>query len=106
MKDSALSRLSLIGMILLSCTAYGQNHSLNVRDYGATGKKSQNARPFIQRTIDSCAASGGGMVYLPPGDYSSGTLPYSAIPVDAAMSVGHDPVSSHRLRANCEREFR
>lgn len=74
MKDSALSRLSLIGMILLSCTAYGQNHSLNVRDYGATGKKSQNARPFIQRTIDSCAASGGGMVYLPPGDYSSGTL--------------------------------
>jgi hypothetical protein len=46
----------------------------NVKDYGATGKKSDDARPAIQKTIDACTAAGGGVVYLPPGDYTSGTL--------------------------------
>jgi hypothetical protein len=46
----------------------------NVKDYGATGIKAENARPAIQKTIDECAKAGGGMVYLPPGDYTSGTL--------------------------------
>lgn len=52
-------------------------HSLalhNVLAYGATGKKADNAQPAIQRAIDACAAAGGGMVYFPPGDYTSGTL--------------------------------
>jgi uncharacterized Zn-finger protein len=46
----------------------------NVRDFHATGKKSDDARPAIQKAIDSAAAAGGGTVYLPPGDYTSGTL--------------------------------
>lgn len=46
----------------------------NVRDYGATGKKADDARPAIQKAIDMCAESGGGTVYLPPGEYTSGTL--------------------------------
>jgi len=46
----------------------------NVRDFKATGKKSDDARPAIQKAIDSAAAAGGGTVYLPPGDYTSGTL--------------------------------
>jgi hypothetical protein len=46
----------------------------NVRDYGATGKKSDDAGPAIQKAIDACAAAGGGTVYLPPGEYTSGTL--------------------------------
>ena len=46
----------------------------NVKDYGATGKKSDDARPAIQKAIDACAAAGGGMVYLPPGEYTSGGL--------------------------------
>ncbi len=29
--------------------------AFNVRDYGATGAKSDNARPFIQKAIDACA---------------------------------------------------
>ena len=46
----------------------------NVRDFGATGRKAENAQAAIQRAIDSCAQSGGGMVYVPPGEYTSGTI--------------------------------
>src|ERR1039457_3509265 len=46
----------------------------NVKDYGATGVKADNAQPAIQKAIDACAAAGGGQVYLPPGEYTSGTL--------------------------------
>lgn len=46
----------------------------NVKDYGATGVKADDARAAIQKTIDACAAAGGGIVYLPPGEYTSGTL--------------------------------
>ena len=46
----------------------------NVKDYGATGVKSQDARPAIQKAIDACAAAGGGVVYLPPGEYTTGGL--------------------------------
>ncbi|HZP03168.1 MAG TPA: glycoside hydrolase family 28 protein [Terriglobia bacterium] len=46
----------------------------NVKNYGATGKKGESATASIQRAIDTCAAAGGGRVYLPPGEYTSGTL--------------------------------
>ena len=46
----------------------------NVKDYGATGQKSDNALPAIQKAIDTCAAAGGGLVYLPPGEYTSGQI--------------------------------
>jgi Glycosyl hydrolases family 28 len=46
----------------------------NVKAYGATGRKSDNARTAIQKAIDACARAGGGTVYLPPGQYTSGTL--------------------------------
>ena len=46
----------------------------NVKDFGATGKKGEIATQSIQKAIDACANSGGGEVYLPAGDYTSGTL--------------------------------
>lgn len=46
----------------------------NVRDYGASGIKDEYAQPAIQAAVDACAAAGGGMVYFPPGDYTSGTI--------------------------------
>jgi hypothetical protein len=46
----------------------------NVRAYGATGRRSDDARPAIQQAINACAAAGGGTVYLPPGEYTSGGL--------------------------------
>src|SRR5258707_1258126 len=46
----------------------------NVRDYGATGLKEQDARPPIQKAINACASAGGGTVLIPVGHYTSGTL--------------------------------
>jgi len=46
----------------------------NVKDYGATGKKADNAQAAIQKAVDACAQAGGGEVYLPPGEYTSGTI--------------------------------
>lgn len=46
----------------------------NVKDYGATGVKADNATGAIQKAVDACGQAGGGMVYLPPGEYTSGTI--------------------------------
>jgi len=46
----------------------------NVKDFGATGKKPDDARAAIQKAIDACATAGGGTVLLPRGEYTSGTL--------------------------------
>jgi hypothetical protein len=45
----------------------------NVKDFGATGNKSDDARPAIQKAIEAAAVKGG-TVYLPPGEYTSGTI--------------------------------
>src|SRR5450759_4764458 len=46
----------------------------NVKTYGASGAKRDDARPALQRAIDECAKDGGGTVYLPPGQYTSGQV--------------------------------
>ena len=54
--------------------AQAKSDIFNVRDFGATGKKEDMATEAIQKAIDACAKAGGGEVYLPAGDYTSGTL--------------------------------
>ena len=51
----------------------GREAVFNVKDFGATGIKSDNALPAIQKAIDTAAVKGG-TVYLPPGEYTSGTI--------------------------------
>jgi polygalacturonase len=46
----------------------------NVKTYGATGKKADDAQKAIQLAVEACGKAGGGMVYPPPGDYTSGTI--------------------------------
>lgn len=46
----------------------------NIKEFGATGNKSDDARPALQKAIDFCAKAGGGRVYVPPGEYTSGQL--------------------------------
>jgi len=46
----------------------------NVRDFGAYGDKAHNDQAAIQKAIDACSAAGGGIVYLSPGEYLSGTI--------------------------------
>ena len=46
----------------------------SVRDHGATGLRTQNATLPVQKAIDACHARGGGTAYVPPGDYTTGTI--------------------------------
>ena len=74
----------------MSVNAVGAMAIYNVRDFGATGNKEQPARPFIQKAVDACAAAGGGMVYFPPGQYTSGTIHFRShvrIFVEAGATV-------------------
>jgi hypothetical protein len=79
MSPSSLRKVPL-GVLFFMMACCGANlfatgaMIFNVKDYGATGVKADNARPAIQKAIDACAAAGGGEVYLPPGEYTSGTL--------------------------------
>lgn len=48
--------------------------AFDVRQFGATGLRQDNAtRPF-RDAIDACTSAGGGIVNVPPGDYTVGTV--------------------------------
>jgi len=51
----------------------GESAQLNVRDYGAKGDGKSKDTGALQAAIDAAGRSGG-TVYVPPGDYVSGTL--------------------------------
>jgi len=47
---------------------------INVREHGAIGDGRNDDRAAIQACIDAAGAAGGGLVFLPPGGYVSGSL--------------------------------
>ena len=47
---------------------------INVREQGAAGDGALVDTKAIQQAVDTCATSGGGVVYFPPGKYLSGTV--------------------------------
>ena len=49
-------------------------HSYNVRDFGAVGDGHALDTRSIQAAIDTCAAQGGGTVFVPAGRYVTGSL--------------------------------
>ena len=66
--------LVLIAGLVQAPSAAFAGPIFNVRDFGASGLKADDARPAIQKAIDACAATRDGTVLLPPGEYTSGTL--------------------------------
>jgi hypothetical protein len=68
-------------MLVISCFVVSsvlvipcQGRIYNVRELGAQGDKKGNDGPAIQAAIDACSAAGGGIVYVPAGDYFCGGL--------------------------------
>ncbi len=80
MSKPFLSKAALVCAVLvllipaLDLLAQSGKAVFNVRDYGATGRKDDLATKALQQAINACAHSGGGEVYFPAGDYTSGTL--------------------------------
>ena len=52
----------------------GNTHRYNVIDFGAKGDGKHPDTRAIQDAVDACAASGGGTVFVPKGDYLCATL--------------------------------
>lgn len=46
----------------------------NVRDFGATGRRADNATKALRDAVEACFKAGGGTVYVPPGEYTTGTI--------------------------------
>jgi hypothetical protein len=62
----------------------------DVRAFGASGRRDDDARPALQAAIDACAAAGGGRVLVPPGEYTSGGLElksHVALEIEAGATV-------------------
>ncbi|MBI4877429.1 MAG: glycoside hydrolase family 28 protein [Acidobacteria bacterium] len=63
-------------LFLAASAARGADYAqvFNVKMFGAAGDKKTLDTLAIQKTIDACHKSGGGVVYFPTGDFLSGTL--------------------------------
>jgi len=48
--------------------------TISVRDFGAKGDGITLDTGAIQAAIDACTQLGGGTVFLPPGNYLTGTI--------------------------------
>ena len=66
--------LLLLCLIYLTTSAAATSTTYNVRDDGAVADGKTLCTAALQKTIDRCAAAGGGTVCLPAGTYLSGTL--------------------------------
>ncbi len=52
----------------------GPGRTVDVRAMGATGQRGDNATAVFRKAVEACAAAGGGVVYVPPGEYTVGTI--------------------------------
>ncbi len=74
-KATALCRrMAGIGLVCMVAVQGLSAKNVNVVDFGAVGDGSTLNTVSLQRAIDSCAASGGGEVSVPPGRYVTGTI--------------------------------
>lgn len=46
----------------------------NVKQFGATGNRKDNATNAFRTAVEACTSKGGGIVYVPPGEYTVGTI--------------------------------
>jgi len=68
------SRLAVVLAACLCSITPAAEVLYDVRDYGAKPDGQTLCTQAIQKAIDDCAAAGGGVVYLPPGRFLSGTI--------------------------------
>ena len=69
-----INKYILIILFWFSTFPLAAQNTFNVKTLGANGGKNQLVTTIIQKAINDCAASGGGMIYFPPGEYLSGAI--------------------------------
>jgi hypothetical protein len=68
---------ALLGLGLVSATTKLSDESrlpFDVRNYGATGIRKDNATKAFRDAIEACTKAGGGTVQVPAGEYTVGTV--------------------------------
>lgn len=56
-------------VLLQSVPLFADQRRFDVRDFGASGNKTDDATPAFAKAIDQCRKAGGGVVYVGPGNY-------------------------------------
>ena len=80
----------------LAVTPSAHSGAFNVREFGARGDGETLDTAALQKAIDTCAGSGGGTVYFPPGRYLSGTL-FLKSGITVELEAGATLLGSRRL---------
>ena len=70
----AVSRVIVLGLVLLCVRAIAAAPDVNVRDFGATGDGKTLDTTALNKAIEACATAGGGRAVVPPGRYLTGTV--------------------------------
>ena len=65
---------AIISMGSIVCAETNKPKVFNIKTYGAIGDSVTLNTEAIQKTIDACHAAGGGVVWVPAGDYVIGTI--------------------------------
>ena len=91
-----------MGIVLL-CSLPAQARICSITDFGAVSSKSADNTEPIQKAIASCAAAGGGTVYVPAGDYGCGGLQMKSnvtLHLEAGATLWVSPKKAHYKDGN------
>ncbi|MHC4426393.1 MAG: glycoside hydrolase family 28 protein [Planctomycetota bacterium] len=80
-----------------------QGRICNVQDHGARADKKANDGPAIQAAIDACSAAGGGIAYVPAGNYLCGGLrlrSHVSLYIEAGATLWVSPEKTHYKEGN------
>jgi hypothetical protein len=97
--------LAAASLALLPAPAHATSLvTCSAAEFGATGRRADSATRALQRAIDACHAKGGGTAYVPPGEYTTGTLELKDnvtlyLEAGATLFVSQDPAEFPGMRA-------
>lgn len=77
MKSSLVRSIALLSSVLLlavSKAPAAEGFAFDIREYGAVGDGETLDTGAINAAINACAEAGGGVVYVPPGRFLTGTI--------------------------------
>lgn len=88
-------RITILFLLALCSSAAWSQSVYNIVDYGAVPDTTQLSTKAIQKAVDDCAAHGGGIVLVPPGNYLSGTIQLKSF-VNLHLEAGATLYASRR----------